>query len=111
VLLQEGSFVDLMPLITEGFLQWTPPDVTESWKIFSFWEAYTNQRSCDGGPNATDVIGNGSWIVDHFSAAGAAKITDFWDENILSDTEIADLLSSVGNYGTQITTSIKEHWS
>lgn len=97
--LNESSFIDLMPLVQDGWtLVWTPPDLSKTWKIFSFWEAYTNQRSCDGGVNATTWLGNGSWTVDHFSKAGAARITNFWDEYIIDD-EVADLLRSVGNYG------------
>jgi hypothetical protein len=84
----------------DGLLQWSPPDASKSWKVFSFWESYTNQRSCDGGPNPTTVIGNGSWIVDHFSERGASRITDFWDEVLLSDQEMADLVRTVGKYGT-----------
>jgi hypothetical protein len=58
--LNESSFIDLTSKVKEGkTLQWTPPDITKSWTIFTFWEAYTNQRSCDGGPNATTTIGNG----------------------------------------------------
>lgn len=98
--LNQTSFTDLSSLITaEGTLQWSPRDASESWKVFSFWESYTNQRSCDGGPNSTSVIGNGSWIVDHFSERGASRITDFWDEIFLSDPEIADLVKTVGGYG------------
>ncbi|KAF2258204.1 hypothetical protein CC78DRAFT_479443 [Lojkania enalia] len=97
--LNQSSFIDLMPLVEDGWsLQWAPPDSTKTYKIFSFWEAYTNQRSCDPGPNATDFVGNGSWTVDHFSKAGAAKVTDFWDKYILSDNEVAHLLRHVGKY-------------
>lgn len=87
-------------MTADGLLQWSSPDASKSWKVFSFWESYTNQRSCDGGPNPTTVIGNGSWIVDHFSGRGASRITDFWDEVFLSDQEIADLVRTVGKYGT-----------
>lgn len=100
IVLNKSSYIDLMPLVRDGlFLQWTPPDRTKTWKIFTFWEAYTNQRSCDGGANATNWLGNGSWIVDHFSATGATKVTNFWDTYILSDQEVAKLLRTVGKYG------------
>lgn len=99
--LNQSSFVDLSSLVSSnGSVQWMPPDATRSWKIFSFWESYTNQRSCDGGPNPTSVIGNGSWIVDHFSKVGASRVTDFWNDVFLSDSEIAELVKTVGNYGT-----------
>ncbi|ROV88303.1 hypothetical protein VMCG_10483 [Cytospora schulzeri] len=101
VVLDEDSYVDLTPLVsTDGQLEWTPPvsGLNSTWRIFSFWEQYTNQRECHGGLNATTVIGNGSWIVDHFSSTGAQKVTKFWDEQILTDQETAELLSSVGEY-------------
>ncbi|KAJ4354220.1 uncharacterized protein N0V89_005954 [Didymosphaeria variabile] len=95
----QNSFVDLSSLVTGNkTLLWTPPDNSRVWRIFSFWEAYTNQRSCDGGPNATTALGNGSWTVDHFSKAGAFRITEFWDQYILSDQRVAELLHDVGNY-------------
>lgn len=45
----------------------------------------------------TNYSQNGSWVVDHFSAAGAQVFIDFWKKSLLSqDTD--KLLSSVGNY-------------
>ncbi|OAG01255.1 uncharacterized protein CC84DRAFT_280989 [Paraphaeosphaeria sporulosa] len=97
--LVQNSFIDLSSLITENnTLRWTPPDRSKFWRVFSFWEAYTNQRSCDGGPNATTSLGNGSWTVDHFSGNGASRVTDFWDQHLLSDPKVAELLRNVGNY-------------
>ena len=81
-------------------MQWTPADNSQTWKIFSFWESYTNQKSCVGGANATNFIGNGSWITDHFSKAGAQRTTDFWDQYLLSDSETRRLLGCIGQYGT-----------
>lgn len=40
---------------------------------------------------------NGSWVVDHWSAAGAQVVASFWKESIL-DGEIGQLLREVGNY-------------
>jgi hypothetical protein len=100
-ILDEDSYIDLTPNVSvDGQLQWTPPTDggNSTWKIFSYWQRYTNQRSCRGGLNAMSVIGNGSWTVDHFSAAGAAKVTDFWDQQILSDAETAELLADVAKY-------------
>lgn len=45
----------------------------------------------------TSYIQNGSWAVDHFSAAGAQVIIDFWDEALLDDN-VKSLLKDVGNY-------------
>ncbi|KAK7733053.1 hypothetical protein SLS53_008382 [Cytospora paraplurivora] len=101
VILDEDSYVDLAPFVSaDGQLEWTPPTSgdTSTWKIFTYWQQYTNQRECHGGLNPATVIGNGSWIVDHFSSAGAQKVTNFWDEHILTDDETAELLASVGKY-------------
>ena len=97
--LDESSYVDLTDLVRDGHLNWTVPSDGKTWRIFSFWGHYTNQRSNTGGTFAQTVIGNGSWTVDHFDAKGAQVTTDFWDQHILNDTEIASLLQAVGNYG------------
>lgn len=36
--------------------------------------------------------------MDHFSTAGAVKVTDFWDQQILSDAETAQLVADVAKY-------------
>jgi hypothetical protein len=99
--LDESSLVDLTNLTTgDGELAWTAPGPDNTtWVLFGIYERFTNQRSCVSVLNATTALGNGSWIVDHWSAAGAKKTTDFWDEQILSDTQISSLLSKVGEYG------------
>lgn len=100
-ILDEESYIDLTPNVsTDGQLEWTPPadGGNSTWKLFSYWQRYTNQRSCRGGLNATTIIGNGSWTVDHFSTAGAVKVTDFWDQQILSDAETAELVAEVAKY-------------
>lgn len=97
--LDEASFVDLTSLVEHGTLTWTAPSGDSDWRLFTFWERYTNQRSNIGGTNATTVIGNGSWTVDHFSSTGAQVTTDFWDHTILSDTQTADLVREAGHYG------------
>ncbi|KAH1741406.1 hypothetical protein KXV22_003371 [Aspergillus fumigatus] len=92
------SFVDLSAKVKDGLLDWTPPLGNSTWRIFSFWVKHTNQRSCTGGLNPTTVIGNGSWVVDHFDAMGARLITDFWDHHILSDEQTLTFLQEVGQY-------------
>lgn len=100
-ILDEDSYIDLTPNVsTDGQLEWTPTadGGNSTWKLFSYWQRYTNQRACRGGLNPSTVIGNGSWTVDHFSKAGAVKITDFWDQHILSDSETAELLRDVAKH-------------
>jgi hypothetical protein len=86
--------------VKDGLLDWTAPLGNSTWRVFSFWVKHTNQRSCTGGRDATTVIGNGSWIVDHFDAVGARLITDFWDQHILSNEQTLTFLQEVGQYGT-----------
>jgi hypothetical protein len=97
-IVEEESVVDLTNAVAAGNISFTPP-TNGSWRIFSFWEGYTNQRSCAGGINATNVIANGSWTVDHFSSTGAQVITDFLDNEILMYPGVKSLLQEVGEYG------------
>lgn len=97
--LDETSLVDLTTLINDGTLSWTAPEGNGTWIIFGLYERYTNQRSCASVANATTPLANGSWVVDHWSSSGAKKMTDFWDQQILSDDHIASLVQKVGQYG------------
>ncbi|KAH6879846.1 hypothetical protein B0T10DRAFT_412921 [Thelonectria olida] len=95
VALDEASMVDLSEEVVEGRLKWRAPSDHDEYIIFAFYERFTNQRSCVGIP--TDVIANGSWVTDHYSAAGTKLVTRFWEKNLLN-TEIRDLLKSVGEH-------------
>ncbi|KAK7606281.1 hypothetical protein JOL62DRAFT_360383 [Phyllosticta paracitricarpa] len=79
-------------------LTWTAPDGNSTWRIFAWYERQANQHSCSPGLNATNYVQNGSWTVDHFSATGAKKITDFLDEHLFQDKESRELLAAVGKY-------------
>jgi hypothetical protein len=65
----------------------------------AWYERHTNQRSIDGGPEAQTYVQNGSWIVDHFSAAGARLMTDFFDTHVVPEQSDRNLLAAVGKYG------------
>lgn len=97
--LEHDSLIDLTNVTKDGTLTWTAPDRNGTWVIFAIYERYTNQRSCVSISNATTALGNGSWMVDHWSASGAKKTTDFWDRHILSDSTIAALARKAGEYG------------
>ena len=83
--------------VVNSTLTFTPPS-NGTWKIFSFYERFTNQKSTTGGTNPTSIIGNGSWIVDHFSSDGARVTTDFFDTNVL-DSANMQKLAQIGQYG------------
>ncbi|KAI9730419.1 MAG: hypothetical protein M1834_005929 [Cirrosporium novae-zelandiae] len=95
--LGESSIVDLTSLSENWTLNWTAPTSNGTHRVIAFYEKYTNQRACKGGVNATNYIGNGSWIVDHFSADGAARTTDFLDQHLING-DVKKLVSQVGNY-------------
>lgn len=65
----------------------------------AWYERYTNQRSITAGENPASFLQNGSWIVDHFSAAGSHIMTDFFDNHVVPGAEDKVLLSKVGKYG------------
>ncbi len=90
--------MDLTGLVTGGHLVWRAPRDFSNYTLFAIYERYSNQRSVDPTENAVDIIGNGSWVTDHFSAAGAGLVTNFWEETILSADSRA-LVSSAGGHG------------
>ncbi|RKL07377.1 hypothetical protein BFJ68_g9880 [Fusarium oxysporum] len=93
--LHEKSLVDLTKYVKDGKLTWTAPKDYKEYVLFAHYERYTNQRSADGVP--TDVIANGSWVTDHFSATGAKLAASFWEKNLLT-TQIRQLLKEVGKH-------------
>lgn len=96
--LKESSAVDIMKQTVNGSLTWTPPGGTGPHLLFAFYERYTNEKNCISEPDAQTWLGNGSWMVDHFSAAGAKRMTDFWDNKLFNDDEIKGLLKRAGEY-------------
>ncbi|KAF2083369.1 hypothetical protein K490DRAFT_69887 [Saccharata proteae CBS 121410] len=98
-----GQIIDLSSFVDHDHgervkLNWKAPSGDSTWRIIAFYERYTNQRSVAPGWDATNSIQNGSWIVDHFSANGSKRITDFFEEFVVPDEEARSLLSAVGNY-------------
>jgi len=105
VVLRKENIVDLTESARNGSLDWTPPTVPAQqgqpalpWVVMAFYQRFSNERSCVSAAKPPSWIGNGSWMVDHFSAAGARKMTDFWDQQIFDDAEIDGLLRKVGSY-------------
>ncbi|KAK5655045.1 hypothetical protein OQA88_5944 [Cercophora sp. LCS_1] len=98
VTLDGKSLVDVREAVSNG-TGWRPSGQGE-WVVFGVWERYSNERSCVSSARVEqgNWVGNGSWMVDHFSAAGAKKMTGFWDEELLDDEEVDGLLRKVGGY-------------
>ncbi|RAH44977.1 uncharacterized protein BO95DRAFT_391087 [Aspergillus brunneoviolaceus CBS 621.78] len=77
-----------------------PSSQGETYLLFAFYQYRTHTQNLPVNSNMTGTIfDNGSYIVDHFSAQGAQVVTRFWDDYLLEDAEIKELLSEVGNYG------------
>ncbi|KAI7909971.1 hypothetical protein M9X92_011356 [Pyricularia oryzae] len=110
VALIEESLVDLSANVSDGRLTWQAPTDHDEYVLFAIYERYTNQRSAAGIPS--DVIANGSWVTDHFSAAGAKLVSQFWEQNILS-SEIRELLEAVGQHSWEDSMEIQAslYWS
>ncbi|KAG5793102.1 hypothetical protein H9Q69_007840 [Fusarium xylarioides] len=110
VALHEKSLVDLTAYVKDSKITWTAPKDYKEYVIFAHYERYTNQRSCDGVP--TDVIANGSWVTDHFSAAGAMLTSQFWEKNLLT-TQIRQLLNEAGKHTWEDSMEIQAslYWS
>jgi hypothetical protein len=99
VTIDEDSIVDLSPNVNGLNLDWKVPAGNDTWKIFAFWEGFTNQVSCSGGINGTTTIQRGSLVVDHFSKAGAKLHTKFFDDHILTGEATKTNLRVNGRYG------------
>jgi len=83
--------------VVDGKQSFRPP-TTGDYQIMAFYERYTNQKSCSGALYPDSIIGNGSWIVDHFSDTGAKVTTHFIDQNILDHNNLR-ALANIGQYG------------
>ncbi|KAJ0363559.1 hypothetical protein COL26b_012905 [Colletotrichum chrysophilum] len=97
-----GRVIDITASVEKStrLVLWTPPkDSQNTRSIMAWYTRYTKQRSIDAAPDAVSWLQNGSWVTDHFSAAGAKKLTDFFDEYIIPEEEDKKLLARVGKYG------------
>lgn len=89
--LKAGSVLDLSADVTNGHLTWEAPAEGE-WVLLSYWRRGSAQEP-EAGPHTKPR----SWVVDHFSAAGARAVTDLWEERILNP-ELRSLLADAGGY-------------
>ncbi|KAI1415147.1 hypothetical protein F5Y13DRAFT_178211 [Hypoxylon sp. FL1857] len=97
-----GHIIDLSDDVDPKtrFISWTPPSgaAASTWRLVAWYQRYTNQRSIGGGPDARNFVQNGSWIVDHFSAEGAKKMTQFFDDYVVPEAGDKEALSRVVKY-------------
>ncbi|KAG7075985.1 secreted protein [Colletotrichum scovillei] len=96
-----GRVIDITTLVdpaTRSISWMSPKDSQSTWRLMAWYTRYTNQRSIDGAPDAATWVQNGSWVTDHFSAAGAKKLTGFFDEYMIPEEQDRELLVRVGKY-------------
>ncbi|WUD71271.1 glycosyl hydrolase [Streptomyces sp. NBC_00510] len=87
--LDRASVQDLTAHVADGAVAWTAPGGGD-WVLTAFWQRGTGQTP-EGGPHTSPT----AYVVDHFSAAGTAAVTGFWERNLLTK-EIRGLLKSAG---------------
>ncbi|NYI12192.1 hypothetical protein BKA05_003707 [Nocardioides marinus] len=100
--IEQDSYVDLTGEVRDGRLRWTAPD-GGTWLVLSYWVRGSAQEP-EAGPH-TDPR---SYVVDHFSSAGARAVSDLWRERIL-DTEMRRLLGAAGGYLFEDSLEIETH--
>jgi alpha-L-rhamnosidase/Glycosyl hydrolases family 2, sugar binding domain len=87
--LDPTSLIDLTATVSQGSLTWSAP-AGRSWALFAYWQRGSGQQ-----PEAGPFTSPTSYVVDHFSAAGTAAVTDLWESTILSD-RIRKLIRAAG---------------
>ncbi|PDP87293.1 alpha-L-rhamnosidase [Glycomyces fuscus] len=79
--LEADTLQDLTASVQGEELTWTAPGEGDgsTWALIAYWERGSGQRP-EGGPHTEPI----SYVVDHFSSAGAQAVIDFWEENVLT---------------------------
>ncbi|WP_330285580.1 glycosyl hydrolase [Streptomyces sp. NBC_00576] len=83
------SVQDLTDSIRDGALSWTAP-ADGDWVLISYWQRGTAQQP-ESGPHSAPA----AYVVDHFSPAGTAAVTGFWERAVLTGT-VRRLLKAAG---------------
>ncbi|KAF2773389.1 hypothetical protein EJ03DRAFT_347900 [Teratosphaeria nubilosa] len=108
--LSVSSLEDVTDLVdtSTGHLSYTFPSNVSGleYQVFAYYQNQSNYME-QAGPwyvNTTVTQSpvesyreNGSWVVDHYSSAGAQLVIDFWEKFLLSDGS-RELIQEVGNY-------------
>ena len=69
------------------------------YRLFAYYQYRDLVKNLDIESNTTGTIfDNGSYTVDHYSSRGAQTVIDFWENHILNDTDVKELLKDVGKY-------------
>lgn len=89
--LDPGSYVDLGGLVIDGRVTWTAP-TGGNWVLLATYRRGSGQEP-EAGPHTSPR----SYVVDHFSDAGARAVIDLWEQRIL-DSQLRELLRRAGGY-------------
>ena len=73
-----ASVQDLTAAVADGALTWTAP-AEGDWVLISYWQRGTAQQP-ESGPHSAPA----AYVVDHFSPAGTAAVTGFWERSVLT---------------------------
>lgn len=84
-----ASVQDLTATVENGTLTWTAP-AEGDWVLISYWQRGTAQQP-ESGPHSAPA----AFVVDHFSPAGTAAVTGFWERSVLTGT-VRRLLKAAG---------------
>lgn len=110
VTLAASSLKDVTSLVngTDGSLsfEFNATDEGTGYVLFTFYEVHSEVREVAASDSIPAAVPqspiqtykeNGSWVVDHFSAAGAQVIIDLWNSSLLSGSSSAGI-REVGNF-------------
>lgn len=107
--LSSSSLTDLTSLVdSNGKLNYSFENTTDGseFVLFAFYQIHSERREVNSSVESIAEVPqspienftqNGSWVVDHFSVAGAQLIIDFWNQSLLSGNTTAEI-REVGNY-------------
>ncbi|MBB2959375.1 glycosyl hydrolase [Pseudoclavibacter helvolus] len=103
LVLRRSSLVDLTSTVSGTKIDWTAPDDGGEWILLAYWQRGMGQVA-EGGPHTSPE----SYVVDHFSRAGADALIAYWEKNILN-SRVRDLLSRTGGTFFEDSLEIETH--
>ncbi|KAG9234769.1 secreted protein [Amylocarpus encephaloides] len=95
--LSDGTLQEVTKFATQGQLNLTFPESGSSYLLYASYYVQPLKQSVIGGHDPQNFIQNGSFCVDHFSAAGAKVTTDFLAKYVFVDGA-KELMKDIGQY-------------
>lgn len=109
ITLSAESLNDLTSIVdSSGNLKYNFSNIAEGsdYVLFAFYLTHPETREVNASTESIAAVPqspienwtqNGSWVVDHFSTAGARLIADFWNQSLLSGNATENI-RQVGNF-------------